>query len=120
VTVTAGASPLSSSSSHGLSVGAQAGIGVAVGLAGLGLIIFGALALLRRRRHGRRLQDDSHVHDKPELSGDSVSDERRGLAEADTSHGVAEADGVGRPPEMDDRNVRAELEGDWRGHEAPT
>ena len=104
-----GGSPLSS----GLSTGAKAGIGIAAALFAI-IIAAGAWYLLVKR--GRRKQRPATEWSKPELHGDSVTHQEGGHQERLASGAVAEAPDTGRPPEMAS-NVRAELDGNWRGHE---
>jgi hypothetical protein len=103
-------------SPSGLSTGAQAAIGIGVAVVAILLASILAFFLLRRRRRRKSSSDqvsDAGTFEKSELPGKGL--ERAELN--DTS--VNEVDGTGRPWEMDPDNVRAELEGDWRGWEAP-
>jgi hypothetical protein len=98
-----------------LTIGAKAGIAAAVAIivAAVVAIVF----LLYRRRERKQeisqLKVDN-VYTKAELPGES-----KPHVELDEAAGYQEADGSGRPLEADNSNVRAELESDWTGWEAP-
>lgn len=96
-----------------ISTGAKAGIGVGAALAVILLVVLG-LIFWRRRRSSKSTTTDVQdtTFEKAELPGEGVHRELDG-------DGVKyESGGLSKPHEVGD-NVRAELEGDWTGWEAP-
>lgn len=100
-----------------ISTGAKAGIGVGVSAVVLFLIALGAWLFVLRRRRRRRLAPSTSPTEKAELPGHEAE---KKFAELSPNGERVEAIDTGRPPEMDDRSTRAELEGDFHGYEAPT
>lgn len=99
-----------------LSTGARAGIGVGAAAAGL-IIVLALFIAVKRCRHPERssLRKDTDIFTKPELPGESKT------AHAEIFSGdVHEVDGQNKLVEAENSNVRAELESDWAGWEAPT
>lgn len=113
-------SPQNSLTSAGsnLSRSAKVGIGVGAAIGGIAALLLVWILLRRKRRRSKR-NDDADRFRKPELHGESVKQAAPRLDELADAN-VNEVDGTNKPSEMDHMNVRAELEGDWRGHEAPT
>jgi hypothetical protein len=108
----------------GLSTGAKAGI-VSAAVIITAIVVVTCLLLFRRRGKKQEIiQPTTHEYFKAELSGEGIPH-----TELDGSAYVREADGFSVPPEADNSNVRAELEGasnarvelesDWTGWEAP-
>ncbi|KAK3710214.1 hypothetical protein LTR37_010435 [Vermiconidia calcicola] len=103
------------STGSGLSTGAKAGIGIGAVLGGIAIISLIVAAVWWRRRSRKppkRGSYDQAGDGKAELSGEGKDKPEISGAE------VYEAGGVGKPPELDQDNVRVELESDWRGWEA--
>ena len=107
----------------GLSTGAQVGIGIGAAVLCLSTLAIIILCLLRR--HRRKAWARNHaIRDQPsgkaELPGNVRKQRDTAVhAELGPKGDAVEVSGTGAPQEMDDRNVRAELEGHWPGHEAP-
>lgn len=101
----------------GLSIGAKVGIGVGVGvgIAILAMFMLGCLVLRRRKKRSMTQPASSDATwDKAELSGESKE-----VPELESDiNGVQELNDDFIKPELDN-SIRAELEGDWRGWEAP-
>lgn len=76
-----------------------------------------ALFFVLRWKKRKSITSDPREFSKPELDGESLMKPEPYIDEVGDT-GVSEVNGMGRPAEMD-QNVRAELEGGWRGHEAP-
>lgn len=106
--------PTADQASPRLSTGAKAGIGTGVAVVGL---MIAAIVLFFSRRRNRKTQNDSEektdAFTKSELPGESKKQ-----AEI-AGENVYEAEQQQKPNEADNRNTRAELEGDWTGWEAP-
>ncbi|KAK9792852.1 hypothetical protein AB5N19_00124 [Seiridium cardinale] len=110
------------STNNGLTTAAAVGIGVG---ATVGLFAFAGLIWWFRRhfRIAKRNQKDHSAHSEP--SYDPSKDAMHGLGLNQyhnhhvTNQDLAEAPDTGMPYEADDRNTRAELYGNWQGHEAP-
>lgn len=104
----------------GLSTGAKAGTGIAVVAVVLSIAAVVAWLLVRRRK--RRVPSEksnqAYVDGKAELSGEQSEIHRPPFSELGHEGELAEAGSDARPPEADDRHVRAELDGNWYGHEA--
>nr|POE46943.1 hypothetical protein CFP56_00275 [Quercus suber] len=124
---TSDSSSFSSSPHSGLSTSAKAGIGVGVAL-GVILLTLGCLLLLRRRRKTKTLANglnDGFTGEKAELPSESRQmaelDTDRREPEMDVDGARHEVDGVAKWGELDGTNAkgRAELDGGWRGEEAP-
>lgn len=108
--------------SHGshqsrLSTGAQAGIGVGAALAGILILLLAVWLLRRKRRRSKPGEADNFW--KPELHSNDEERTMPHISEKDNTN-INEVDEVSRPSEMGHGNLRAELEGDWYGHEAAT
>jgi hypothetical protein len=98
-----------------LSPGAK--IGVASAAAILAVVMIATLLLLYRRRRKKQNTVQPTVDEpymKAELPGES-----KPYLELDQDTSFYEASGLGRPLEADHSSVRAELESDWTGWEAP-
>jgi hypothetical protein len=98
-----------------LSTGAIAGIASAAAI--FAVIIVAVLLLLYRRRTRKQNTVQPTVDEpymKAELPGES-----KPYLELDQETRFHEASGLGRPLEADHSSVRAELESDWTGWEAP-
>ena len=114
---------------HGLSTGLQAGIGAGVAVCALGLIGLVVFTLLqRRRKRTHRWPDDdmSHAGQRPDGAMPKKDMTHVKCIELGPEGEVSEADGVGRLPEMDEKNTRfeldgsqSELEGSPVSHESP-
>lgn len=91
-----------------LTKGATAGVIVGT-LAGLVLMLSALLALMRYLRARR-----DHHPDHPSNLTDFLAG---GKLKRRSKQGPQEMEGKGRPAEADAGNVRAELEGEWRGNE---
>lgn len=59
----------------------------------------------------------TYLGGKAELPGDGKEPQLNEMNH--DKNALHEAEGAGQPPEADAANVRAELEGDWHGWEAP-
>lgn len=103
-----------SNTASGMSTGAKVGVGVAAGIGSIFLVTLMAViwAVRRRKRHGNRKNESEHH--EAELPGI----ERR-CTELDDGTVKYEAQETGIPHRADD-TVKVELEGEWRGWEAPT
>ena len=101
-----------------VTLGAKAGIGVGTGFAGI-LIIAAVCMLYRRRRKRGAVDRQPYLDEKAELPGHRSPVPLPKKAELDQEAQVNEANGIAKPPEMDDKTTRAELDGSWHGHEAP-
>ena len=108
VTTSAATTSAHSNAPNGLSTGAEAGIGVGASIAGLLLIAAVTFFLLRNRRH-RKVRDSAPA-------GHGMVDAKNAPEEKDSQR-IHEAHGDSRLAEADSSNVRAELEGNWHGHE---
>ena len=99
--------------SQPLTKGATAGITIG-SLAFLILLLSALLALLRYLRARR-----DNVCDHPSNLADFLARGRlkRRSRQGPAAGGLQEMEGKGRPAEADAGNVRAELEGEWRGNE---
>lgn len=98
-----------------LTTGAKAGIASAATIAVV--VIFVMIFFLYKRRVKKQQAPQPTFGDgytKAELPGES-----KPYVELDEAAGYQEADGYGRPLEADSSNIRAELESDWTGWEAP-
>lgn len=86
-----------------------------MGVVGLLLTIFFAWRRWRRRiRNTSNPQHETSTFDKAELSG-----EGKDLPQLDHGNPVYEANAETKPPEMATDTILAELDGNWRGWEAP-
>ncbi|KAJ8109693.1 hypothetical protein OPT61_g7276 [Boeremia exigua] len=98
-----------------LSTGATAGIASAAAILAVAII---AILIFVYRRRAKKQNTVQPTADEPfmkaELPGGS-----KPRVELDQDNEFHEASGVGRPLEADHSNVRAELESDWTGWEAP-
>lgn len=111
--------PTSSPTASGLSSGEKAGIGVGAALGGLAICASALFFFWRRRRRNQK-RSPSPTADpggKAELPGEG---REAHTDELDNDRQIHEMTGVGKPAMLDHMNVRAELEGDWRGWEAPS
>jgi hypothetical protein len=98
-----------------LSTGVKAGVASAAAI--VAVFIIATLLLLYRRRRKKQNTVQPTVDEpymKAELPGES-----KPYLELDQDTSFYEASGLGRPLEADHSNVRAELESDWTGWEAP-
>lgn len=100
---------------HGLSVGAKAGIGVSVTIAGLASALFGLWAVLRRRKHQVLAQVPQSVAEK-QASGaqaglfeEDTRAHKRHVSELSSVSPVSELRGSFPPMELDAKSIRAEL-----------
>jgi hypothetical protein len=98
-----------------LSPGAK--IGVASAAAILAVVMIATLLLLYQRR--RKKQNSAQAtNDEPYIKAE-LPGESKPYLELDQDTSFHEASGLGRPLEADHSSVRAELESDWTGWEAP-
>lgn len=118
VTYTPNAAAPTARATQPLTVGAEAGIGIGAGFAAI-FIIAAVSMFLRRRRKRRSADHQPYLDEKAELPGHRSPVPLPKKVELDQEAQVNEANGVAKPPEMDDRTTRAELDGSWHGHEAP-
>jgi hypothetical protein len=98
-----------------LSTGAKAGISTGSVLFVIVVVVICLILWRRRARKQETPQSPSQdLYTKPELPGDGVPH-----TELDETAALQEAGGPCKLPEADGANIRAELEGDWTGWEAP-
>ena len=104
-----------------LNAGAKAGIYVGVGIPAIIIIAVVVAGIFRHgRKRTKEVQKDSlYVDSKPELPGQTAREAAPEATELDPGGEIAEGADTGRPPEAGG-NVRAELEGNRRGVEAPS
>jgi hypothetical protein len=98
-----------------LSTGAKAGIASAAAITVIAVVDI-CLLLYRRRAKVQKTPPPviNNLYTKAELSG-----EPKPHVELDGTTGFHEAGSLGKVPEVDNLNTRAELESDWTGWEAP-
>lgn len=108
-------SPSGGSNNHSREIGLGVGLGVGLPL----LVCLGALVywILRRRR--RKNVQTKPPMDEPITHKAELHSESKKIPELAEDAHLYEAGGFAKPPEADNANVRAELESDWRGWEAP-
>lgn len=112
------ASPTNGQASHAsLSSGAKAGIGVGVAVAILVAVV--ALFFVLRRKRRPSIKPNEHEFSKAELHSESLKKVETHIAELDDTGTINETGTEEKPAEMEDQSKYAELEGEWRGHEAP-
>ena len=99
-----------------MNVGSKTGIGIGASLGALILIALGAWALLRRR-NARTAKQRVSSGDKAELPGQDAEKKSFKVTELGPDGEVYEKGGHGRPVELE-HDIRYELEGAFRGHEA--
>lgn len=102
-----------------LSPGAKGGIGAGVAVGVVAIIFSAVLIWWRLNRHKRDLDTETDFATKPELHGEGKEAPPLQIDELGADGEIREADNTGKPAQMDHMNVRAELEGHWRGWEAP-
>lgn len=104
------------SASNPLSTGAKAGIGVGVTIAGLLLLSF-VLWMFWRRKRSRKAAVRPRSDHKPELPGEGCEIKPTTSTGLNSDGERAELKGTDKPSELG-LEIRHELEGGWRGHEA--
>lgn len=108
-------SPSGESNNHGREVGLGVGLGVGIPL----LICLGAITYWMLRRRRRKNVQAVQPVEEPLAGKAELHSESKKIPELPEDATLHEAGGFAKPPEADNANMRAELESDWRGWEAP-
>lgn len=109
-------SPASAPGNRHQSLSTGATIGVAIGAAAAFVLILSAAIHLFKQRRTRRIAASEPMGESGELRDFFTRRKRRWRQVVDTT-GLHDIEDKPKPAEADDMNVRAELEGDWRGTE---
>lgn len=108
-------SPSGHTDNHSRDIGLGVGLGVGIPL----LISLGGLIYWMLQRRRRKNVQAISTTEEPITGKAELHSESKKVPELSQDATLHEAGGFAKPPEADNANIRAELESDWRGWEAP-